>query len=367
MSDYKVAIIGSTGRGNYGHGLDVVWKSIPKCSVVAVADDNPQGLSEAIIRTTASRGYANYREMLDKERPDIVSISPRWTDQHHAMAMTCAEYSCHMYMEKPFCRTLGEADEIINACEMRHIKLAVAHISRHSPQLGIVQKLIDGGEIGRVLEIRARGKEDARGGGEDLWVLGSHVLDLMRAFFGSPQSCFATLLDGDKPVTRNSIRNGNEGLGPLGGSQVDAMYRFDKGIVGYFSSQRNAGSTPSRFGLRIFGTKGMIDFTSGYGNPAFLLNDPGWSAPNSTAKWKTITTNGIEQPETIKATGYDGGNPAAVNDLMESIEHDRNPRCSMYEARGAIEMILAIFESHRVGKAIPMPLATSDNPLALLK
>jgi predicted dehydrogenase len=367
MAAYKVGIIGSTGRGNYGHGLDTVWKGIPKCQVVAVADDNAEGLKEAIPRTGAERGYSDYREMLKKERPDIVAISPRWIDRHHEMAMTCAEYSCHMYMEKPFCRNLREADEIIRACEMRHLKLAVAHISRYSPQLGIVQSLIQAGEIGDLLEIRARGKEDARGGGEDLWVLGSHVLDLMRAFAGQPRSCFARLTDDDNPVTRASVRQGNEGLGPLAGSRVDAMFGFDKGVVGYFSSQRNAGSTPSRFGLRILGSKGMIDITSGYGNPAFLLNDPGWSAPNSVAKWKVISSNGVEQPETLTVTDYEGGNPAAVNDLIEAIEQDRSPRCSTTEARGTIEMIMAVFDSHRLKSPVSLPLQTLENPLGLLE
>ncbi|MFM7925726.1 MAG: Gfo/Idh/MocA family protein, partial [Planctomycetaceae bacterium] len=107
------------------------------------------------------------------------------------MVLACAEVGSHMYLEKPFCRTLGEADEMVRACEMRHLKLAVAHISRWSPQLDQVRRLIEGGEIGEVLEIRARGKEDARGGGEDFWVLGTHVLDLMRALGGDPEQCFA--------------------------------------------------------------------------------------------------------------------------------------------------------------------------------
>ena len=42
-----VAVIGRTGRGNYGHGLDVVWKEFPNCQIVAVADDNAGGRANA--------------------------------------------------------------------------------------------------------------------------------------------------------------------------------------------------------------------------------------------------------------------------------------------------------------------------------
>ncbi len=97
---HKVAIIGSTGRGDYGHGLDGVWKTLPECEVVGVADADAAGRAKAIERTGAARGYADYREMLDKERPQIVAVCPRWVDQHRDMALACAEYGCHMYMEK---------------------------------------------------------------------------------------------------------------------------------------------------------------------------------------------------------------------------------------------------------------------------
>jgi predicted dehydrogenase len=366
MPKQKVAIIGSTGRGDYGHGWDEVWQHIDGCEIVAVADDNEAGRNKAMVRCGAARSYASYREMLEKEKPTIVSICARWIDQHRDMALACAEHGCHMYMEKPFCRTLGEADEIIRACEMRHLKLGVAHISRYSPQLNLIRKVIESGEIGDVLEIRARGKEDARGGGEDLWVLGTHVLDLMRVFGGEPQSCFATLHQQGKRVTKENVRPGNEGLGPLAGDRVDAMYRFQNGITGYFASQKNAGGNPNRFGLRILGSKGMIDHTSGYARPSHLMNGATWGAFGSEGKWRPISSAGLDQPEPITAIDYAGANPVAARDLIEAIEKDRPPLCSMIDARGAIEMVMAVFESHVLGGPAAMPLACSDNPLSRL-
>jgi predicted dehydrogenase len=363
---YKVAVIGSTGRGNYGHGLDAVWKAMPECRVVGVADDDAAGLQEAIGRTGAAKGYADYREMLERERPDIVAICPRWPDQHRDMALACAEYGCHMYMEKPLCRDLTEADEIVRACEMRHLKLAVAHIARYSPQLEVVKRLIAEGQIGDLVEIRTRGKEDARGGAEDLWVLGSHVLDSLRAVAGDALSCQGLLVQEDQPVTRKDVRPGNEALGPLAGDRVEGLFRFAGGVIGTFSSKRKAAGTPSRFGMRIYGSQGVIDMASGYGLPAYLLKDSGWHSPKVDAKWQVITSQGLEQPETLQATGYEGGNPAVARDLIAAIEEDRQPKCSVFEARAAIEMIMAIFESHRLGKIVSLPLESRRHPLAFL-
>ena len=187
---YKVAVIGRTGRGNYGHGLDVVWNDIDQAQVVAVADPNPEGRRAAAKRLKAPKSYSDYRQMLEKERPQIVSVSPRWLDCHHDMVLACAEFGCHVFLEKPMCQNLVQADAMIAALEKRNLKLAIAHQTRYSPALAHAQKAIAEGVLGDILELRGRGKEDRRGGGEDLMVLGTHVMDLMRLFAVDARWCF---------------------------------------------------------------------------------------------------------------------------------------------------------------------------------
>ena len=71
-ASYRVAVIGSTGRGNYGHGMDAVWAALPETHVVAVADDQADGLARAAgrLKVAAANAYRDYREMLAKEKPD---------------------------------------------------------------------------------------------------------------------------------------------------------------------------------------------------------------------------------------------------------------------------------------------------------
>ncbi len=102
MNKYRVGVIGHTGKGNYGHGLDTVWLEIDKCEVVGVADANPEGLAAAVKRLGAPRGYDDYRKLLDEEDLDIVAIAPRWLDQHRDMVVAAAERGIHIYMEKTF-------------------------------------------------------------------------------------------------------------------------------------------------------------------------------------------------------------------------------------------------------------------------
>jgi len=155
---YRVAVIGHTGRGNYGHGLDTVWLAVPGIRIVGVADADPQGLAKAVARLKAPQRFADYRQMLAQLKPDLVAVAPRWLDQHRDMVVAAAERGVRgIYLEKPFCRTLAEADQIVAACYKHQVRLALAHQTRYSPRLQVVWELIQSGALGRIGEFRGRG------------------------------------------------------------------------------------------------------------------------------------------------------------------------------------------------------------------
>ena len=139
---YRVAVIGRTGKGNYGHGLDVVWKALDNVQLVAVADEDEKGRAAAAARLGVKNAYADYREMLDQEKPQIVSVADRFLDAHKDTVVACARAGASVFLEKPMARTLAEADEMVTACETHHVKLAIAFQTRYSPRLQRVKELI---------------------------------------------------------------------------------------------------------------------------------------------------------------------------------------------------------------------------------
>jgi predicted dehydrogenase len=368
---YRVAVIGRTGRGNYGHGLDIVWRQFDNVQIVAVADENEPGRLAAQKRLGAKNVYADYREMLKKERPNIVSVADRHLDQHRDMVIACAEAGASIFLEKPMCRNLVEADEMVAVCEKHHVKLAIAHQTRYSPRLQRVKEMVEGGRIGDLLEMRGRGKEDSRAGGEDLMVLGTHIFDLMRFIAGDARWCSARVgiaeKDRVRPMTRADVRDGNEGIGPLAGNHITAMYGFDRGVIGHFASVRTtrAAGESDRFGLTIHGSRGVIQLTTGSLPPAYFLADPGWFPGRSRANWQEITSNGSGKEETLKDGGLGQANVWIVRDLMDAIERDRQPRGSVYDARAALEMILAVYDSQRLGRTVELPLVNRRHPLTI--
>lgn len=364
---FRVGIIGRTGRGDYGHGLDEVWLRIPETEVVAVADDNDVGLAKATARLKAPKGFRDYRKMLDETKPQIVAICSRWPDEHHAMVMAAVERGIHVFLEKPMCRTLAEADDIVRQCEMTHAHVVIAHQTRYSPKVAMVKKLIAEGKIGTVLELRGRGKEDHRGGGEDLWVLGSHIMDLMRNLSGDAQWCFATVKQQGKPIQRADVAPGNEGIGPLAGDAVQSMFGMSSGVTAYFASHRKMAGSPSRFGVQIFGSAGILEIETGYMPSVKYLGDSSWSPGRSKKSWQDVSTAGIGVEEPLKDGGLLMGNEVAVRDLLGAITENRQPEMNAVQGRGAIEMIAACFESQRTGSKVSLPMQLRDNPLTLLK
>ncbi|TWT73392.1 Gfo/Idh/MocA family protein [Allorhodopirellula solitaria] len=365
----KVGVIGSTGRGDYGHGLDTVWQRLPDASIVAVADHDPDGRNQELakLKLPATAGYADYGQMLQQTRPDIVAVCPRHVDQHRDMILAAIEAGAKgIYVEKPFVRTPAEADEVIAACQTHGARVAVAHRNRYHPAINVIAGLLREGRIGRLLEIRGRGKGDRRGGCEDLWVLGSHVLNLITSLAGPPRSCSAVLLQDGRPATSSDVGKGAEGLGPMAGNQLHARFVLDSGVVAYFDSVANDGTQNQGFGLQLIGSEGRIAIYADRNPLAYLQPGNPFAQNDPPARWLPITSGGVDVPEPdlaeIRRVQH---HDAEAQDLIDAVKNNREPLCNSVEAALTVEMICGVFQSHRQGgREVTFPLQHREHPLA---
>jgi predicted dehydrogenase len=345
---YRVAIIGDTGHGNFGHDWDEAWNGFSDVEVVAVADPDEAGRAKAAAHSRARKGYTDYREMLAREKPDIVAICPRWPDQRVAMVTAAADAGAHILMEKPFARSLDDADRMIAIAERRGIKIQVGHTARVMSVTAKVRSMLREGRFGQLMEMRARGKEDRRAGGEDLMVLGTHTFDLMRYFAGDPAWVFASVTEKSKDATREMARKATEPIGRIAGDDIAAMFRFQNGVAGYFGSHASDVQDGRRFGVTLYGSKGMVfvplaDVPSA---PPYVMYGTAWVDGKSER---------VDYPPGTKPD-RPGTNALMAADLMEAIESGRDPICSARDGRWAIEMVAGIYESHFQGKRLPLPL-----------
>jgi predicted dehydrogenase len=366
MPKYRVAVIGRTGKGNYGHGLDTVWLKCDRAEIVAVADENETGRAAAAKRLGVKNAYADYRQMLEKEKPQVVSVADRWPDCHRDMVIACAEHGASVFLEKPAAQTLQQADEMVAACEKHHVKCAVAHQTRYSPRVKVVKALIAEGKIGDLLELRGHGKEDKRGGGEDLMVLGTHTFDLMRHLAGDAKWCFARIQQNGRKAVSGDVRQAGEQIGPVLGDHNFASYGFAGLATGTFVTHVAKDGANTRYWLEARGTKGVIHLGFGILPVALLCEDPSGMFGNSKAAWQEITSAGVGKPEPLNAKEIDNGNILIVNDLLDAIEKDREPLDSLQDGRAALEMIMAVYESHRQERAVDLPLKNRKHPLTAM-
>ena len=140
---------------------------------------------------------------------------------------------------------------MIEACGKAGVTMGVAHQGRMHAAVHYGRKLLEKGAIGTVLSAQMRGKEDRRGGGEDLMVLGTHTFDTLRFLLGSdPEWVFAhvSMADG-RPVTKADAVEGPEEMGLIAGDHIHALYGFKNGVTATFESGRNQSASAGRFWL----------------------------------------------------------------------------------------------------------------------
>jgi predicted dehydrogenase len=356
---YRVAIIGHTGRGGYGHSLDRAFEGVPGTQVVAVADPDEAGRAAAMQRTGAPRGYAGYRELLDRERPDIAVVASREIGDHHALVLAAAERGCHIYLEKPIAASPAEVDEMVAACARRDLLLVVAHPWRgHPPIQRVAIPLIRSGKIGapRLARIYGMG---GRHGGEELFIdLAPHFFDFLWQLFGSPQWCHAHITQDGRTSTPADLRPGAEGMGLVAGNGITAYYQFQDCAAHFESYQGDGKENPYR--IDIHGTEGTLSLPGPMSNQPDIYFHPLVNPPlRGDDRWEVVSAD--PPPDEHKWVKAHHRMAAAIVAMLRGETPDwqlvQAPNARLY-----LEMALLAHASHIAGARVSLPLPDGRNP-----
>ena len=354
QNTYRAAAIGHTGAGNFGHGLHTPYNNIENVEFIAVSDPDEEGREKAAAEAGALRSYADYRDMLDKEDLDIVSVCPRWTVEHVDMVTACIEAGCHVYSEKPMTATLADGDIIVSAAKANGKKVAVAHQAVYLPATHAIKQMLNDGKIGTIQAIYASGKQDRRGGGEDMIVLGTHLFNMMRFFVGDVDWMQSHVTNDGKEVAYGGHHEPTEPVGPVAGDCINSYFAFKSGVSGFFQSRRDqAGS--GRYGMEIVGSEGTFSLRGDVANRLMVYPYPVLVPSNSDQEWEAID---------LDDTPFSSGNELAIRDLIDAIENDRKPISAAADALAALEMILGAYESQLSGGRVSFPIANREHPLS---
>lgn len=369
---YRVGVIGATGRGGYGHGLDTAFSQVKQADLCAVADPDENGRTQAGKRLGVTELFANYREMLAKAKPDIVCIGPSWLTDHLEMIRAAAEQGCHIYCEKPLTFDLASADAIRQVCEQHQVTLALAHQWRAMPPVQKALSELRDGKYGRVLRMRARPKDDARGGGEELLIHGTHWFDLMIAIAGEPRWVSGHVRAGDREATKADRREGSMPVGPVWGDSILAVFGFDRGVIGTFDSTANVAPSSNKklpplgpdwdsvYGLTVECERATLQWRQP--GDVYVYPAPAMLPDLEQMKWDRLWIEDWHftpehQPRPLRQTWLSLGNRGLALDLIDAIETRREPLSPLRHGVLITEMVQGTYASHFAdGRRLAIPL-----------
>jgi predicted dehydrogenase len=379
MKNWKIGIVKDTSKPMLGlHGLHNAFQGLPGTEIVALVDSNSEELKLKMECVRAKRHYLNLEAMLEHESPDIVILCSRHPCDHLPQIKLAAKYGCHIYCEKPLTVELSEFNQIAELVKEYKIKLCMAHPMRYDLGFLTMKRMLEDGEIGKPLCISGSGKCDHRGGGEDLMVLGTHILDYQSFVFGEPKYVMAEVKKNGHFIKPGELEQTVEPIGPAAGDEIFAGFGFANGARGTFRSCRGLYDPEygiTHMGVTITGTNGALSmrFCDGPSpEPRLLISrQPGpheeYARFEEVELTETRHIPGSEAPD-YSLYGNLGrifpwANRFAAWDLMQAIEEDRLPVSNIYNAGTTLEMIYGIYSSSLRGRRINFPLHDIAHPL----
>lgn len=271
MSD-KVWNVGIIGLGSIGDYHMNQLSKISNTRVAALCDVNAQAVEQTGNRLNLppSKRYTDFREIIEDSEVDFVISGV--SNKYHADILKHA-IQCHkpIFSEKPFTRTMEEADELISLYESNPVPCMIGFSYRYRPCFQFVKQLLEQKTLGQIRHIAShylqeenapmfnkeftwRFSKEMAGSGI-LADIGSHMIDAARFFvgeFNQVSGLMSTFID-----SRIDLRTGEAAK-----VDVDDFAGFqgvlDGGVMGTFYTHKNAIGMGNQFQVTLFGDLGTV-------------------------------------------------------------------------------------------------------------
>jgi predicted dehydrogenase len=335
MNSIRVAIV---GNNLYGQVYTKAVETNLDASVVAICPELGETL-EPFASEHQLKAYPDLATLLKNEKPDAVLLASV-TKQHAGQAIQAFKAGAHVLTDRPIAIDLPGCDLMIAEAEASERILMVGQVLQFWPEYVLAREMIQQGELGQVLLVTASRvsgtlnpawQQRLLNSSYGLGGLEAHVHDVefLCSLFGLPGSVVA------------------QGVQTVGGAwaQVHSLLQFSGGVrAGMEADYRVPLNFPLSMYLRVDGDKGALVFTF---RGALAARQ---SAQRSTMIFKP----GFEAQE-LEVTPSDAYT-AMVGHFFNCIRENVQPVWgSPYQARQALEVLLAIARSASKGKIVHLP------------
>lgn len=301
----------------------------PGVDLVALADVDAGRVDRCGEKFGVPGRYQDYRDMLAGEGLDILSICT-WNDTHRQVvddAVTAGVKA--IFCEKPIADTLLAADAMVHRCKDAGVILMIDHQRRFDRFHREVASYLRSGGLGRIQQVTCYYTAGIAN-------TGSHLVDLLRFFFGDVRAV-------EGRYSRNLSPNPRD-------PNVDGLLEFEGGTSAVIQACDVEGYTI--FEVNVLGTGGRLRITS----HGFDVSYEEARESSRFAGYRELTpalppVRQDPRPEFMLQ---------AVAHLLECLHDKRTPLCSGEDGRAALEIVCALQESaDRRGAVVSLPLQES--------
>jgi len=325
----KILIVGlgSIGRRHLRHLVALGQTDITLCRTgrSTLPDDELAGYP---VETDLAAALAH--------KPDAVIVSNP-TSMHIETAIPAAVAGCHILLEKPIAHDLAGVADLQAAVKEYNVRVLVGFQFRYHPGLQKMKELIESGEVGRPISVRAHWGEylpdwhpweDYRqgyaarkdlGGGVILTL--THPLDYLRWMFGEVESLWA--FKGQMSDLELEV----EDVGEIG-------LKFSNGVIGSLHLDYN--QRPPRHQVEVVCTQGTIRWDQAEdGLDVYSAETQDWTQYSLPA--------GFERDDLFRAQ---------MAHFLEVVVGEAEPLCSLHDGVRALQLALAAHQSAEEEKII---------------
>lgn len=353
---YRIAIIGCGGIANGKHMPSL--SKLKNIEMVAFCDIVPERAAAASEKYGAegAKTYSDYTELLKDGSIDIVHVCTP-NDSHAEIAIAALEAGKHVMCEKPMAKTAADAARMVETAKRTGKKLTIGYNNRFRPDSMHLKKLCEQGDLGEIYFAKAHAirrravptwgvflDEEKQGGGP-LIDIGTHALDLT-----------LWMMDNYKPKvvlgTSYHKLSHKENAANAWGPWDPKKFTVEDSAFGMIVMENGATiSLESSWALNtldvdeakcsLSGTEGGADMKGG-------LRINGEEHSRLFTKEVDLDAGGVAFYEGAKESAPD----VEMRMWIQAIEEDKDPVVTPEQAFVVSQILEAIYESARTGKAV---------------
>ena len=339
--EFKLALVGC-GRISKNH-FEALRK-VEGLTLTAVCDIVPER-ARAAGDQQGVQCFTSYEEMLRHADCSVVSVCTP-SGLHSVQGALAARADKHVITEKPMAITLGQADELVRACDDASVFLFVVKQNRLNPPIQLLRRAVDKGRFGRIYLANTtvrwqrpqeyydaapwRGTWEFDGGA--IMNQASHYVDLIQWLVGPVESVMA------KTATQaRRIEAEDSGV---------ALLKFRSGALGVI--EVNVLTYPRNLegSITILGEKGSVKI--------------GGTAVNRVENWLFADYDDddklVDSANTNPPNVYGYGHEGYYRNVLAVLRGEAQPQTDGRAGRKSLELILGIYESAKIGTEVPIPL-----------